>query len=353
MSLKLAQFLLGLTFAISICLCFSFGQENVFSAGEGGYYCIRIPSLVATLNGSLLAFGEGRMGNCNDAGWVDVVMKRSTDGGVTWSDLVVLETNSSSTDHNTIDSPTPVQDLQTGTIFLVFCRNDQEVHITNSTDDGVTWSTPTNLTPILPTSWKWLTTGPPAGLQLSSGRLLIPGYNMLPNATSILYAEDYLIYSDDHGLTWQLGASIQSPHYPGECQAVDLGNNTVLLNSRTPSTSRLQSISYDGGLSFSTPYIIEDLPEPDNGCEGSMIGTAELLFFSNPMSTSRINMTLHTSIDQGASWQVNHVIDPSDSGYSSLARLQNGSVAILYEKGVLPSGAPAYLTFLVVWSPAL
>ena len=130
-------------------------ETVVFRRGEGGYYCIKIPSLLTTASGSLLAFGEGRMLSCSDFTWTDLIYKRSTDGGKTWGPLSILYTNSSRGQHNVIGNAAPVVLRDTGRILLPFCRNNREVMLTSSEDDGVTWSAPVNVSGVVDPSWSW------------------------------------------------------------------------------------------------------------------------------------------------------------------------------------------------------
>ena len=128
----------------------------VFTRGEGGYYCIKIPSLLTTANGTLLAFGEGRMFSCSDFTWTDLIYKRSTDGGKTWSSLQLLYSNSSveSGMHTVIGNAAPVV-LHNHRILVPFCRNNLQVMLTYSDDDGLTWSKPVNLTGVTHPTWTW------------------------------------------------------------------------------------------------------------------------------------------------------------------------------------------------------
>ena len=132
-------------------------QVTVFQRGEGDYYCIKIPVLVATAGGALLAFGEGRMFSCSDFTWTDLIYKRPEDGGKTWGPLNILYTNSSNQTgvHTVIGNAAPVVLKDGGRILVPFCRNNLQVMLTYSDDDGKTWSSPVNLTNVTQPSWSW------------------------------------------------------------------------------------------------------------------------------------------------------------------------------------------------------
>ena len=134
----------------------SISQETVvFERGEGGYYCIKIPALLTTAKGTLIAFGEGRMFSCSDFTWTDLIYKRSTDNGKTWSPLTILYSNSSGVEHTVIGNAAPVVLKESHRILLPFCRNNLQVMLTHSDDDGITWSSPANISGVVHPSWSW------------------------------------------------------------------------------------------------------------------------------------------------------------------------------------------------------
>eukprot|EP01084_Bolivina_argentea_P150314 262516_1 len=155
-------------FSLFIVLISSFVGVDVFHGGSGGYACYRIPSIMITSNGTLIAFAEGRKYSCGDHGYVDLVYKRSFDSGETWSSLSVLYSNSTSqTVYHTIGNPSPVQDTNSGKIWMLFCRDNKEIWSSYSIDDGKTWSMPPKqLNAVNNPDWKWVATGPPSGLQI-------------------------------------------------------------------------------------------------------------------------------------------------------------------------------------------
>ena len=131
-------------------------ETVVFSRGEGGYYCIKIPSLLTTAKGTLIAFGEGRMYSCSDFTWTDLIYKRSTDGGKTWGPLTILYSNSTKRgQHVVVGNAAPVVLRDSHRILLPFCRNNLQVMLTHSDDDGVTWSPPSNISGVVHPSWRW------------------------------------------------------------------------------------------------------------------------------------------------------------------------------------------------------
>ncbi|MEZ5038468.1 MAG: sialate O-acetylesterase [Saprospiraceae bacterium] len=327
----------------------------LFEKGMSGYQCFRIPAIIQSKQGTLLAFAEARKGSCSDTGDIDLVMRRSTDNGKTWSALSVIWDDG----ENVCGNPVPVVEQESGRICLLLTWNlgsDHErdiiaqtskdtrrVYVTQSEDDGLNWATPKEITASTKKdNWTWYATGPGHGIQLSKkskhkGRLIIPCDHIEAN-TKHYYSHS--IYSDDKGQTWQLGGSTPQ-HQVNECTAVELSNGDLMLNMRNYDRNhknRKVSISKDGGLTWSSLENDDTLIEPI--CQASMLsnhkkGKQHALFFSNPASQEgRVNMTLRQSKDNGKTWPKAIVIHAGPSAYSDLVMLNDHQIGILYEGGV-------------------
>jgi sialidase-1 len=341
-------------FLFLFCSITVLGQspQALFTSGEGGYTCYRIPAIVTTNQGTLLAFAEARKGNCGDAGDIDLVVKRSADGGKNWSDMQVVWDDAS----NTCGNPAPVVDRTTGKIVLLSTWNlgtDHEkqiiegtskdtrrVFVLTSGDDGNSWSTAREITTdVKKADWTWYATGPCNGIQMQSGkhkgRLVIPCDHI--EAVSKKYFS-HSIHSDDGGQTWELGGTTPTDMV-NECTVAELPNGKLLLNMRNYNATRVRqtSVSGDGGKTWSALNPDSTLIEPV--CQGSLLtfkqGRKSVLAFSNPASQkSRTNMTVRLSYDQGRTWKSAQVLHAGPSAYSNLVQLPNGNLACFYEAGV-------------------
>ena len=321
-------------------------QVEVFVSGTQGYHTFRIPSLLVTPGGAILAICEGRKNALSDTGDIDLVLRRSEDDGKTWGPLQVIADDG----ENVMGNPCPVVDHETGVIWMPMTRNlgqdsegkikegtgkgTRECWMMKSEDDGRTWSKPVNITQTTKAKdWTWYATGPGVGIQLRSGRLLIPCDHAL---TGTKMFRSHVILSDDHGKTWRLGGVPGG--YTNECQAIERQEGTVLLNMRSyhGRNRRFISLSRDGGETWTEPVMDEDLIEPV--CQASLIryegkGQEKCLLFSNPAATSRVKMTVKQSTDEGETWPVAKLVYPGPSAYSCLAELRSGEVGLLYERG--------------------
>lgn len=329
-------------------------RQTLFSKGQSGYHTFRIPSLLVTPAGTLLAFGEGRREGASDHGDVDLVLRRSTDGGNSWSAIETVWDDST----NTCGNPCPVVDQSTGYLWLLMTwnrgedresaiiagqgRDTRRVFVTRSLDDGRSWSAPTEITrQVKTTNWTWYATGPGTGIQLQRGskreRLVIPCDHI--EAGTKRYGA-HVIYSDDHGLTWQLGGSAPNDQV-NECEAVELDDGHLLLNMRnyeSTQPSRQIASSADGGDTWLDPRHDPALPDPI--CQASIrryswpaTNQAGVILFSNPAGHRRERMTIRASVDDGRTWPMSRVLEPGPSAYSCLARLGDGRIGLLFETG--------------------
>ncbi|MBN9661381.1 MAG: exo-alpha-sialidase [Acidobacteria bacterium] len=316
-------------------------KTTVFQAGDDGYKSFRIPALLATRKGTLLAFAEGRKGSTADSGDIDIVLKRSTDQGRTWSGIEIIADRGP----DTIGNPCPVQDAKTGRIFLPLTVNPgnvterqiidrtvpdrRSVFMTTSDDDGVSWAILNEITSFTrKDNWTWYATGPGVGIQTHTGRLIIPCDHAVEGTRATL---SHVIYSDDHGRTWQIGGSSE----PGtnECQVVELRNGNLMLNMRNyhRQNRRAVAISRDAGATWEPithdPALIESV------CQASLIARDGILYFSNPASTRREKLTVRASRDNGRTWSAGVVLHNGYSAYSCLAPLKRDRIGCLYECG--------------------
>ncbi len=322
-------------------------EQTVFwAAGEDGYHTYRIPALLVTAQGSVLAFCEGRKNSSRDHGDVDLIMKRSTDGGRTWSAHVIVHEEGGDASV-TIGNPCPVVDADTGTIWLPFTRDNQAVFITSSTDDGQTWSPPRDISATtMQADWRWVATGPGIGIQLTrgphKGRLVIPSDHKRRLAGGEEMSS-HMMFSDDGGQTWQISAPIQAGG--NECQVIERNDGSLLVNTRMQDHFqgwRGIATSSDGGATWSAIAQEKQLPCPR--CQASLIRFDDRrLLFSNPhptpsaddqASNARVRLTIRLSEDEGRTWPVLRLLYEGLSAYSSLARLPDGTVLCLYENGV-------------------
>ncbi|WP_080903239.1 exo-alpha-sialidase [Parabacteroides sp. Marseille-P3160] len=329
---------------------------NVFRKNQDGYACFRIPAIIQSKTGTLLAFAEARKNSCSDTGDIDLVLKRSEDGGKTWSKMITVWDDGD----NVCGNPTPVIDQTTGRIILVSCwnlgedhekeiiaqtsKNSRRIFILYSENDGETWSAPKEITSTVKRSeWTWYATGPCHGIQLQNKRykerLVIPANHIV--AGTKLY-HSHIIYSDDKGETWNLGGVVRE-HGGNESSVVELGNGDLMLNmrnyNREENKTRSIAVSSDGGKTWSEMKYLPELIEPV--CQGSTLNynksgkNSNKLLFSNPASTDkREKMTIRLSEDNGKTWPCSHLVYPGPSAYSDLVNLPEGNIGLLYEYGV-------------------
>ena len=329
--------------------------QDIFVAGTGGYHTYRIPAIVTTTNGTLLAFCEGRKNSRGDTGNIDLLWKRSTDGGKSWSAQRVLWEDAD----NVCGNPAPVVDRITGEIWLLLTWNagsDSEkqimdaagkdkrrVFVSRSNDDGRTWATPHEITrDVKKPQWGWYATGPVNGIQTvrgpKPGRLVVPCNHSDLSASGSHPIRSHVIYSDDHGHTWKIGGIEEE--MTNESTLAELSDGRLLHNMRSYHKKNRRAIAWseDAGITWTPVRLDEALIEPV--CQASLLryswpgpGSKSRLLFSNPASQKREKMTVRVSYDEGQTWPVLRELHAGPSAYSCLAALPDGTVVCLFERG--------------------
>ena len=327
---------------------------ELFTSGTAGYRRYRIPALVVSARGTVLAFCEARRHSGQDDDEVDILLRRSLDGGQTWDDRLTVVTDGD----RTCGNPCPVVDRHTGTILLPFCKDNQQVFITRSDDDGRTWSEPEEITAaVKDPTWSYLGTGPGHGIQLASGRLLIPCWSDAspgpatwrdPPPVWGKIQSSYACFSDDGGRTWRRGEEM-TINASDECEAVELEDGTVYMNmrSRQDRKCRAAARSYDGGQTWSSVEYDATLPEPS--CQGGLVRLDEArVLLSHPSDTdTRTLLTVRLSRDECRTWPVARILHEGLASYSDLA-IADGYILCFYETGagehmILARFAPEWL----------
>lgn len=234
-------------------------QITVFNAGDDGVNSYRIPSVVTAKDGSLLVFAEARYTSWQDKSYTDVVVKRSTDGGLTWSSMKKITASINASAAYAFMDPLAVVDRSSGKIYL-FCTRWPKGDATPTTtrafmcvsnDNGENWTTPSDITAQIAAPDCIVSGfGPGAGFQIASGsyanRLIVPTRQYNP---TVQYTYIHTVYSTDGGNNWITGNGIRPA---GECSMADCGNNKLSLNVRTGG-ARLVGSSTDGGITWSAP----------------------------------------------------------------------------------------------------
>ena len=327
---------------------------SVFTSGTEGYHTYRIPAIVRATDGTLLAFCEGRKTSSSDAGDIDIVLKRSTDNGVSWGSLILVQEEGDNASI-TIGNPAPVVDASTGHIHMLFCRVNDTVYHTKSTDNGLTWSTRTEITAnVKLPAWGWYATGPCHGVQLKrgtqTGRLVIPANHRIgtDGSDSGSFGAQ-VVYSDDHGLTWQMTAYADGANGtgPNETTLVELGTpagdggSRIYINSRdygSDAGNRSEAYSDDGGSSYSVPYdgnahfVTPIVQGALLRFRSTDVGdSANRILFSCPNGGSRTNGSIWSSTDETTTWSQPKLLHGGTFAYSDMVLTSTDHLGVLGE----------------------
>ncbi|WP_423127294.1 sialidase family protein [Gaoshiqia sp. Z1-71] len=349
-------------------------------AGQDNCDTYRIPGLVTTGNGTFVAVYDNRYNNSKDLQEdIDIGMSRSIDGGQNWEPMKVIldmgEWGGRSEQLNGIGDPCVLYDHHTHTIWVAALwmsgsapdqmlwwaskpgLNPEETGqfiLTKSTDDGLTWSEPINITEqIKDPSWQLLLQGPGRGITLDDGTLVFPAQFKADLGEKALDGGQYtshstIVYSTDGGKNWQIGSGAKSN--TTEAQVVQLTDGSLMLNMRDDrnrqdkgdSNGRAVAITNDLGKTW-TVHPSSNSALPESNCMASIISadldtegqTKRVLFFSNPNhKNQRTNMTIKASLDEGLTWPEEFQLELNEAagyGYSCLTMVDEQTIGILYE----------------------
>jgi sialidase-1 len=341
---------------------------DVFPPGTQSVARYRIPGVIVTDRGTVLAYCEARRNSSSDWGEIEVHLRRSLDGGRTWEPSqhiayqgprieVTSRTQPDGAPTQTVNNPVAIFDRQTNAIELLFCINYARCFSIRSLDEGKSWSPPVEITAVFEPfrkdyDWKVIATGPGHGIQLQSGRLVVPIWLAFGGIGDHAPSAAGTIFSDDHGRSWQAG-DIAFPNHgdwknPNETTLTELSDGRVMLIARNESrpNRKLLAFSHDGASGWSQPEFHEQLWEPI--CMASVVSfplVPRTLLFSNPHQRAldangreipggrgkRSHLSIQLSRDDGHSWPILKTLDAGPSAYSDLAVLADGTVLCLYE----------------------
>jgi sialidase-1 len=342
-------------------------KSEVFPQKLNGIARYRIPGMAVTTKGTVLAYCEARKNNSSDWGEIEVHLRRSTDGGKTWlpSQHIAhqagrIEGNPRKKDggehEQTVNNPVAIVDRDTGAIEFLYCVNYARCFSMRSTDDGVSWSAPVEITTSFEPfrkkyDWKCIATGPGHGIQMKNGRLLVPIWLAYGKVGDHGPSACGTIFSDDHGKTWKAG-DIAIPNEgdfgnPNESILTTLSDGRVMLVSRNESkpNRKLVTFSSDGASGWGQPAFQDALWEP-RCMAGLVTHPSGVLLFSNPHTLpldkegnavpagkgKRENLCIKLSRDDGKTWPLNKTLEPGKAAYSDLAVLPDGTVLCLFER---------------------
>lgn len=350
------------------------------AAGQDGVDTYRIPGLVTTDNGALVAVYDVRYHNSKDLQEdIDIGMSRSTDKGQTWEPMKIImdrgEWAGLPQNQNGIGDPCVLYDTRHQTLWVAGlwmsgAAPDKALWwasqpgmspdstgqwlLAKSTDDGLHWSNLINITPqIKKPGWQLLLQGPGRGITMSDGTLVFPAQFKEDIGAKAIDGGQYtchstIVYSQDGGNNWHMGTGAMSN--TTESQVVELSNGSLMLNMRDDrnradkgaDNGRAVCITADLGKTWAThPSSHAALPEPN--CQASLIAAnvklnginRKVLFFSNPNDkTNRVHMTIKASLDEGLSWPEELQAELNAAGgfgYSCLTMVDDHTIGIVYE----------------------
>lgn len=332
-------------------------HTDVFVSGRDGYALYRIPAIETAPEGALLAFAEARKYGGGDPGFgrqeIDLVLKRSSDGGRTWSAMNVVE-------HAgplwSAGNPATLVDHQNGRVWVLYLRSkpgrstltarpgtdDMQTLARWSADRGRTWSDPVDLSKIArdynDPAWRASVIGPGGAIQTRTGRLAAPVWKFSPYGVCT-------IFSDDHGQTWRRGAVVPGGRGGDEDQLVELADGRLRLDIRQENgPRRLVAVSSDGGRTWSEPRPGEAVSPVACAIHRLSLKSAgddrDRILWTGPQGPGRKTLVVRVSYDEGQTFSRQRVLSAEPAAYSSLTILNDKTVGVLWERA-----GYKYLTF--------
>jgi sialidase-1 len=336
-------------------------QRDLFHQGENGVNTYRIPALIETAKGTLIAIGDARHDSARDLpGHISLVMRRSSNRGEDWEPTRTIQ----EVKEGGVGDASLLQDRSNGRVWCFFSYGPPgisfwnavpgsatgpttlQVRAMHSDDDGANWSMPVDLTAQLKKPiWQALFATSGTDIQTSTGRFLVP--LVVRDEKGVIHSLN--AYSDDHGETWKTGELIGTG--TDESHNVELKNGVILQNMRN-GKSRAIAFSHDGGATFDS--VTHDAALIDPSCNAGItryrLGSTDVLIFTNAASTQRENLTVKLSYDGGQTWPVARLLNPGPSSYSTVIQLSDGSIGVFYERGnAYPAEKLTFARFSMDW----
>jgi sialidase-1 len=362
----LVCFLLAWTQAVLLISAGEFSEIDLFEEDTGGFKLYRIPGIVVTTQGNVLAYCEARKYTEADRGEIEIHLRRSEDGGRSWGAAQQVahhgprlarnphmpdkkkSKDMGGPDEQTVNNPVAIVS-RNGTIHLIYCIEYMRCFTVRSNDEGLTWTSPVEITHAFTpfrniVDWQVIATGPGHGIQTGSGRLIVPFWMNDYERRNRLSKAAGVIYSDDNGDSWRAG-EIAVP-LGGESNIAQLSDGSVIVTSRNTDAKgrRMFATSRNGVSQWTKPAFFEEILEP--GCmaglvahPGDGITPKPWLIYSAPYTTERSHqerrdVTIYASKDDGRTWPIRKRLFDGPSAYSDLAVLPDGQILCFYEKGV-------------------